>query len=291
MRVLRPDEFFPAGHPGVSAQTIIAADGMQVRVAASGNENGKPLLAFHGWGNSLYAFRFLFAPLAAAGYRFLAVDLKGHGLSSKPTEAREYTLESLSNHALHVADALGLSRFDILAHSMGARVAVELLLRQPHRVERLYLVNPVGFGPMPHVSFARIIAWRPVAQLLPSPLPSRLVRIPVSVVYGNIGKPSDRDVEEYRAPTQFREFLIASTYLLRFFDWRVLSDKSLSQVRERSAVVVGELDRVVRVVRDGLHRKYLDENWDLRVVPNVAHVVHEEAPDEIVKMVRGRSPG
>jgi pimeloyl-ACP methyl ester carboxylesterase len=286
MRVLRPDEMFPAGVAGVSSRYITTAAGLKIRVAEAGSAGGTPLLLLHGWGCSLYAFRFLFSPLASMGYRVIAVDLKGHGLSDKPDARAEYTLDSMTDHALQVVAALGLASISVMGHSMGGRIVVEMALRSRALVKQIFLINPVGFGGMPHVSYAMPIANEVAARVFPSPMPSPLVRFPVSAVYGRTGSPTDRDVEEYRAPTQFRPFIRASMHLLRVFDWKTMDAARTEPLRGRTRIVVGALDRVVRTARSGFDARLRDAGWDIDVVADVAHVVHEEAPDAVMRMVR-----
>jgi pimeloyl-ACP methyl ester carboxylesterase len=253
-----------------------------VRVQRCGNGHGMPLLLLHGWGCSVYAWRYLLKPLAARGYRVFAVDLQGHGSSDKPAAAEQYTLSSLTAHALEIIDALGLQRLELLGHSMGGRIACQMALDAPQRVVRLWLINPVGFGPMPHITAARPFAGNLVARALPTPLPRWLVRIPVSAVYGRIGKPTARDVEGYREPTRDRGFIVASAHLLRRFDWREVSPPDFETLRQKSWVVLGALDRVVQAVRSGADRKWREAGWRVHVVQGSAHVVHEESPSEVM---------
>jgi pimeloyl-ACP methyl ester carboxylesterase len=280
---------YPAGLPTVAARQVVTASGLRVRVAQCGDSHAAPLLMLHGWGCSLYAFRFLFEPLAAIGYRAVASDLKGHGLSDKPLGAGEYSLEAMTAHAFEIADALGIDDFEVIGHSMGGRIAVEMALRCPARVRRLWLINPVGFGPMPHVMMALPFARAAIARRLPSPLPTAVVRIPVAAVYGGVGTCTERDVQEYRAPTQFREFILASAQLLRQFDWSVMDVARVAPLRDRSSIVVGALDRVVQIVKSGSFKGFEHDGWRIRTVSRVAHVVHEEAPGEVMAMVRGES--
>jgi pimeloyl-ACP methyl ester carboxylesterase len=290
-RVLSPDEMYPAGIPGITTRYVTTASGLRVRIAeaGSGERHPAPVLLLHGWGCSLYAFRHLITPLALAGYRAMVVDLKGHGLSDKPVNAEEYTLRSMTDHALEVVNALIVESICVTGHSMGGRIAVELALRMPSLVERLLLINPVGFGPMPHIDYARPIANEFFARSLPAPLPFELVKLPVSAVYGRIGKPTDRDIEEYRAPTQFREFITASMFLLREFSWKPVPAAVLEPLKDRTTIVVGELDRVVRIVRGGRDKTLRQSGWDIRVVNDVAHVVHEEAPDAVMRALSPES--
>jgi pimeloyl-ACP methyl ester carboxylesterase len=224
-------------------------------------------------------------PMADLGYRVFAADIKGHGLSDKPVEREEYTLASLTSHVREIAGALGLNSFHFMGHSMGARIGIALADQEPAIVERLFLVNPVGFGPMPHVTYALPISNTLIAGILPAPLPAWLVRFPLSAVYGRVGRFTDEDLAQYRAPTQFREFLVASVHLLRAFDWSVLDPDSVAHLRDRSHIVAGALDRVVHLARSGMDKRLERAGWRVGIVRDAAHIVHEETPDEVIRMV------
>jgi pimeloyl-ACP methyl ester carboxylesterase len=180
---------------------VTLANGLGIRVLESGPPGGTPLLLLHGWAISAYLWRHNFAALAAAGYRVHAPDLPGHGLSDAPLEKGSYTLGALTDDVAALLDALGLERTAVVAQSMGGRIALELARR--HRVTKLALFGPVGFG---DVSPARDLV--PFLPAIPGSLaallvPRELVELVQRRVYGKIGWFTDRDVDEYWAPTQF----------------------------------------------------------------------------------------
>jgi pimeloyl-ACP methyl ester carboxylesterase len=83
--------------------------------------------------------------------RSLLIDLLGHGISDRPSDAT-YTLEE---HADLLASALttaGVRDAQLIGHSMGGAVAVVLAARHPHLVQALVLVHanldprPPGVG-------------------------------------------------------------------------------------------------------------------------------------------------
>jgi pimeloyl-ACP methyl ester carboxylesterase len=81
------------------------------------------------------------AALTAAGYRVHAIDLPGFGSSSKPATA-PYSARWFSETVRDVMDALGISRAHVVGNSMGGRVALEVGLRWPERVQALVLLCP-----------------------------------------------------------------------------------------------------------------------------------------------------
>lgn len=75
--------------------------------------------------------------------RAVAFDLRGHG-ESDPAEDGDYSIPALAADVAAVADQLGLRRFILAGHSLGALVAIEYAGRHPGRVAGLLLVDPSG---------------------------------------------------------------------------------------------------------------------------------------------------
>src|ERR1044072_451704 len=91
---LRPGEMFLAGDPGYRIRFQRLRSGMSIRAVDRGDPNAPPVLMVHGWGCSAYIFRDNMPALAAAGFRAIGIDLKGHGLSDKPQHDSAYTVDS-----------------------------------------------------------------------------------------------------------------------------------------------------------------------------------------------------
>lgn len=81
--------------------------------------------------------------LDAAGFGWIAPDLRGHGGSDKPRDSQFYPLRSLVDDAVAVLDAADVAVAHVIGYSLGARIAVELAAVDPGRVGRLVLG---GFG-------------------------------------------------------------------------------------------------------------------------------------------------
>src|SRR5688500_20372279 len=92
---LSPGEMFPAGYPAYRVSFPRLRSGIKLRVVERGEPTSPPVLLVHGWGCSAFIFRDNMPALADAGFRAIAVDLKGHGLSDKPVAADEYTVDAL----------------------------------------------------------------------------------------------------------------------------------------------------------------------------------------------------
>lgn len=107
-----------------------------------GGSGGLPVLFLHGLGGTAGQWRPLLAHLRPER-RALALDLRGHGRSS-PADDGEYGIGEFADDLAAAADDLGLSRFVLAAHSLGASVAAEYASREKERVAGLFLVDPNG---------------------------------------------------------------------------------------------------------------------------------------------------
>src|SRR5450759_3435188 len=78
---LNPGEMFPAGEPDYRVSFPRLRSGIKIRAVERGDPASPPVVLVHGWGCSSYTFHRNMPALAGAGFRAIAVDLKGHGLS------------------------------------------------------------------------------------------------------------------------------------------------------------------------------------------------------------------
>lgn len=118
--------------------------GMQLRGIRFGQ--GKPLLALHGWLDNAASFSRL-APLLK-GYEVFAVDLPGHGMSDHLPAEHHYHVWQGTEDVELLADALGLDRFALMGHSMGAAIATLYAGLFSSRLTHLILLDAIG--PLTH---------------------------------------------------------------------------------------------------------------------------------------------
>ena len=98
--------------------------------------DGFPLVLVHGGMLTIdLNFAGLLPGLVAAGHRVIGVELQGHGRTADI--AREITPAASAADVVALLDHLGLERADVLGHSMGAAVAMELAVSHPDRVRRV----------------------------------------------------------------------------------------------------------------------------------------------------------
>ncbi len=121
-----------------SSSFVPGAAGNRIHLADWKGE-GLPILLLHGMAGHTHWWDSA-APILARRHRTIAMDFRGHGDSEWLVEPR-YELDDHASDIEAVADALGWDRFYLVAHSMGARVAIRYASRYRKRVERLALLD------------------------------------------------------------------------------------------------------------------------------------------------------
>ena len=122
---------------------------------------GPPVVLLHGLGATKASFLPTVAALAPR-HRTMAIDLPGFGDSGKPLRAA-YDAPFFARAVVATLDALGLQRVVIVGNSMGGRVALEVGLTAPERVDRVVLLAP-------SLAWLRDRPWAPLLRLVPPQL-------------------------------------------------------------------------------------------------------------------------
>ncbi len=124
-------------------ERFVEANGLRVHVYDWGGA-GRPLLLLHGLASNARIWD-LTAPLLAEHARVVAVDQRGHGLTTAPESG--YGFEQTAADVAALIQALGFAQPVIAGHSWGANVAIEFTARNPGVAAGLVLVDGGIFSP------------------------------------------------------------------------------------------------------------------------------------------------
>ncbi|MFL6605443.1 MAG: alpha/beta fold hydrolase [Steroidobacteraceae bacterium] len=111
-------------------QYFYGGDGAKLAYRQMGE--GRPLVLIHGFFSTASVNWVRYghaAKIAAAGYRVVMPDLRGHGDSAKPHDAAAYPPDVLADDGFALIQHLGLTDYDLGGYSLGARTTVRLLAR------------------------------------------------------------------------------------------------------------------------------------------------------------------
>ncbi|MDJ0916740.1 MAG: alpha/beta hydrolase [Woeseiaceae bacterium] len=137
--------------------TLLAVN--DVRLAVHEQGDGDPVILLHGFPELAFSWRFQMPALAAAGFRAIAPDQRGYGLSSCPDAVGEYTIQKLIADINGLLDALGLESARFVGHDWGAILLWQYALMNSDRVDEMVVLN-IPFYPRPPVDPITIFRHR-----------------------------------------------------------------------------------------------------------------------------------
>jgi pimeloyl-ACP methyl ester carboxylesterase len=108
---------------------VVEARGTRIHLVEEGE--GPLVLLVHGFPESWYSWRHQLGPIAAAGFRVAAIDVRGYGRSSSPLEIEAYGMLHHVADNLGVVEALGARDAVIVGHDWGSPIAANCALLRP----------------------------------------------------------------------------------------------------------------------------------------------------------------
>lgn len=111
----------------------ITVQGLKLHVADIGT--GSNVVVFlHGFPEIWYSWRHQMIALARAGFRAIAPDYRGYGLSDRPPQPDKTSYRDLNSDLLGILDSLAIPKVFLIAKDFGARPAYTFALLHPERV-------------------------------------------------------------------------------------------------------------------------------------------------------------
>ena len=256
---------------------VVRVGRLELRTVRSGR--GTPVVLLHGFGESLTAWRSVFTQLSENA-DVIALDLPGHGLSSKP--ASGYATDSLAADVGGALDAMGVGRAVLVGHSLGGAVAAAVALRAPDRVLGLVLVDP---------------AIAVASSLLPDsstgPSATEALRAAIAeyeVQRSRFNSVHDRgwlretDSELAYVPAGDPAYGPALRAVLSEFDFHYITPERARQLDVPVLLIWGSLDPLLPV--EGGRRLAAElPRARLAIIPRCWHRPHVERPDTVAALV------
>ncbi|NEZ57929.1 alpha/beta fold hydrolase [Adonisia turfae] len=111
--------------------------------------DGEPVLLLHGLADHALGWSTVGEHIAAQHYHPVAVDMRGHGQSSKPNDG--YDFDTVMGDLVQLMEHLGWSAAHIVGHSWSGKVATYWATRQPEHFLTMVLVDPIFVYGMPGI--------------------------------------------------------------------------------------------------------------------------------------------
>ncbi|XP_028255549.1 bifunctional epoxide hydrolase 2 [Parambassis ranga] len=144
----------------VSHGYVTIRPGVRTHYVEAGS--GPPVLLCHGFPESWYSWRYQIPALAAAGFRVLALDMKGYGESTAPPDIEEYSQQRLCEDLITFMDKLAVPQVTLLGHDWGGFLAWTMAQFYPERVRAVASLNTPLFPVDPSVPPAERLKSVPI---------------------------------------------------------------------------------------------------------------------------------
>ena len=124
----------------------LEANGISIHAVSAGS--GPLVLFCHGFPESWYSWRHQLPVVAAAGFRAVALDMRGYGGTSAPADVGAYTVNHLVGDVVGAVAALGEQQAVIVGHDWGAPVAWFAALMRPDVFRAVAALSVPYIGPI-----------------------------------------------------------------------------------------------------------------------------------------------
>ena len=247
---------------------------VDLNFSVSGSEN-TPVILLHGlfgMGDNLLSL----AKVLEKNYTVYRVDLRNHGRSGFD---KTMSLPEMASDVATWMDQQGIEQADFLGHSLGGKVAMQLALTSPERVNKLVVADIAPVEYPPHHSDV----LEGLQQVKLSELSSR--------------RDADQVLSQFIEEPGVRQFLLKSLYKdEQGFHWRFNLDVIVSEYDHLRQGVSGEPFANPVLFIKGEHSKYiraenqpvikkLFPNFGFKVIQNTGHWLHAEKPAVFNRLV------
>ncbi|KAJ0974426.1 hypothetical protein J5N97_016391 [Dioscorea zingiberensis] len=120
---------------------------LRLHIALVGKGEYGDVILLHGFPEIWYSWRYQMLALAEAGFRAIAPDCRGYGLSGQPPELEKASWEDLTNDLLGILDTLNIPKAFLVGKDFGIKPANEFSILHPDRVLGVITLN-VPFSPI-----------------------------------------------------------------------------------------------------------------------------------------------
>ena len=108
---------------------LVQIDDTRIHCVEQGE--GPLVIMVHGFPESWYSWRHQIPAIAEAGYHAVAIDVRGYGRSSRPTDIADYRMVSLVSDVVGLVSALGHEQATLIGHDWGAPIVWNSALLRP----------------------------------------------------------------------------------------------------------------------------------------------------------------
>lgn len=222
------------------------------------------ILILHGWGASSKSWTRVKELLGNQGYKVYVPDLPGFG--SNPAPPRAWSVDNYVGWVRDFCEKQGLSRFFLLGHSFGGRLAIKFAVKYPEKLKGLILVATAG------------VTKRKSLRNFLFLFLTKIGTGPFSLSILNQFKPLAQKVIYKLAGS--RDYLFAQGLMKETMKRVIAEDLKpyLSKITITTLIIWGEKDKITPLADAYLIKKEIP-NSTLEIIPQIGHRLNFDAPE------------
>jgi pimeloyl-ACP methyl ester carboxylesterase len=258
--------------------------------------DGPLIVLLHGFPEFWYGWRLQIKPLAAAGFRVVAPDMRGYNLSSRPDEVAAYDTDKLTADVRGLIHERGAESAMLVGHDWGGTAAWFTAMHHPEVVDRLAILNaahPRKLSQGLHHPGQLRRSWYFFFFDLPD--------LPEAVVHADhwhFFRHFLRDAHPAHTPEEIERYIEAwsqpgaATGMINYYRSSVRTppkraEAAISQVKAPTLVIWGERDRYLNEDLAEPDRDDVPNLDRVERLPDGSHWVHHDEAERVNQLLTG----
>jgi len=269
------------------------ANGLRFHAVTEGQ--GPVVLMLHGFPENWFSWRHQLLALADAGFKAVAVDMRGYNMSDRPSRVSDYHIDNLIRDIYEIISALGEQKVHLVAHDWGGAVAWFVAAYHPEKLlslSELNIPHPKAFQWHLLHNFRQLRrSWYMFAFQIPL-LPEIMIRRDADTQFVKTFRGwahrkemfPDEVIQAFKEPMMEPGALSAAINYYRALLRDVNSFKrvkSLPQIVVPTQVIWGDDDRSLGSELCDAMQQYFDGHFEIHHIPNCSHWVQHEQPEMV----------
>jgi pimeloyl-ACP methyl ester carboxylesterase len=256
--------------PDVGAVELSVIDGLRIRLARSGANQGIPILLTSPWPESLYAFRDLL-PVLGRRNPLIALDLPGFGLSDSRPDVM--SPEGMANFILQTAAHFGISRMHAIGPDIGTPSLLFAAAQRPDLFESLVVGGGATSPDLAAGQLKDLIASEPgaFAEIDGAPIGVEFVSQSARIA------PPPAVLEDYRQASAGKRFEEATNFVRAYPRDLPRLERIMGGIETPVLILIGRDDPIVPPENGRFLAARLPRNRYVEL--DGGHLVWEDAPE------------
>lgn len=251
--------------------------------------SGEAVVCIHGVPTSSFLYRKMIPSIAAKGFRGIAIDLPGLGLSDRP-EDFTYSFSNFGDFMSEALAELKIEKFHLVVHDIGGPVGYALAAKNLEKVKSLTLLNTM----VDVKNFKKPLVMRPFEKkILGEAELKSITHSTWPIMFSKMGvnhssKIPDEEIKAYVDLLKRQDHGKAFLKIMRNFEqterFQDLCSKAFKNVDYPVQAVWGKDDPALKIDHYGEDVKKMTDAKE--IIPLASrHFLQEEVPEEIVENI------